>query len=85
MRVLREDFGVETLQILYIISFNENFVFIRIRFPRDMRAIEDSNDVISMINFSRKINFSGKISWIDLIKKKYLLNTKINKSEYINE
>lgn len=70
MRVLREDFGVETLQILYIISFNENFVFIRIRFPRDMRAIEDSNGVISMINFSRKINFSGKISWIDLIKKK---------------
>lgn len=66
MRVLREDFGVETLQILYIISFNENFVFIRIRFPRDMRAIEDSNGVISMINFS------GKISWIDLIKKKFI-------------
>lgn len=72
MRVLRKDFGVETLQILYIISFNENFVFIRIRFPRDMRAIEDSNGVISMINFSRKINFSGKISWIDLIKKKII-------------
>lgn len=72
MRVLRKDFGVETLQILYIISFNENFVFIRIRFPRVMRAIEDSNGVISMINFSRKINFSGKISWIDLIKKKII-------------